>query len=153
MIFLKLSIFQAMKKILLISLTALLLNGCSEKNNYEAAVLEELQREKKSQDPKDYSVPVEKMADCIVEKSSENMPGLFAFDPDRLTALRNYSKMLTLPQSADPKKTMEELRNEFGSPKDLATARSNYIESEMECLALFVANTEGSEKEESAKPE
>ena len=41
-----------MKKILLLSLTALLLNGCSEKNNYEAAVLEELQREKKSQDPK-----------------------------------------------------------------------------------------------------
>jgi hypothetical protein len=61
--------------------------------------------------------------------------------------------MLTLPQSTDPKKTMEELRNEFGSPKDLATARSNYIESEMECLALFMANTEGEEKEETAKPE
>jgi hypothetical protein len=142
-----------MKKILLLSLTALLLNGCSEKNNYEAAVLAELQQEKNSQDPKDYSVPVEKMADCIVEKSSDNMPGLFAFDPDRLTAFRNYTKMLTLPQSADPKKTMEELRNDFGTPKDLTTARSNYIESEMECLALFMANTEGGENEETAKPE
>ncbi len=135
-----------MKKILFLTLTALLLNGCSEKNNYEAAVLSALQRENNSQDPKDYKVPTEKMAGCIVDTSSDNMPGLFALDPARLTAYRNYAKMLTLTESPDPKKTMEELRNDFGSPKELAAARSNYMESEMECLASFMANTEDSEK-------
>ncbi|MEN9757144.1 MAG: hypothetical protein RL755_1331 [Pseudomonadota bacterium] len=142
-----------MKKILFLTLTALLLNGCSDKNNYEAAVLAELQREKNSQDPKDYNVPAEKMADCIVETSAGNMPGLFPLDPARLTSYRNYAKMLTLPESADPKKTMEELRNDFGSPKELAAARSNYIESEMDCLASFLANTEDGEKAKSDKPQ
>jgi hypothetical protein len=142
-----------MKKILFLTLTALLLNGCSDKNNYEAAVLAELQREKNSQDPKDYNVPIEKMTECIVETSSGNMPGLFPLDPARLTAYRNYAKMLMLTESADPKKTMEELRNDFGSPKELAAARSNYIESEMDCLASFLANTEDGEKAKSDKPQ
>ena len=82
------------------------------------------------------------MASCFVEESSKNMAGLFAFDPTRLTAYRNYTKMLTLTQSADPKKTLEELRNDFGSAKELNEARSNYTESELECLTLFVAHEE-----------
>ena len=49
--------------------------------------------------------------------------------------------MLTLAQSADPKKTLEELREGFGSAQKLMEARSNYTESELECLTLFVANT------------
>ncbi len=131
-----------MKKFLLLLLTALLLPGCSDKNNYEAAILAELERGQKTQGSRDYNVPSDKMAACIVEASSKNMAGLFAFDPARLTAYRNYTKMLTLTQSADPKKTLEELRNDFGSAKELNEARSNYTESELECLALFVAHEE-----------
>lgn len=131
-----------MKKLLLLSLAALLLSGCSDKKNYEAAIVAELERDQKTQSAKDYKVPTEKMADCIVEASSKNMKGIFAFDPARMTAYRNYAKMLTLTQSPDPKKTLEELRNDFGSAKDLMEARSNYTESELECLSLFVANTE-----------
>jgi hypothetical protein len=130
-----------MKKIFLLSFVALLLSGCADKNNYEAAVIANLKREA-SKDPKDYKVDPEKMATCIVSMSSQNMHGLFAFDPDRLMAYRNYTKMLTLSESADPKKTMEELRNDFGSVQELTAARSNYIESELECLATFVANSD-----------
>lgn len=131
-----------MKKLLLFLLTALLLPGCSDKNNYEAAILAELERGQKTQGSRDYNVPPDKMAACIVEASSKNMSGLFAFDPARLTAYRNYTKMLTLTQSPDPKKTLEELRNDFGSAKELNEARSNYTESELDCLALFVAHEE-----------
>lgn len=130
-----------MKKLLLLSLAALLLSGCADKNNYEAAVLADVKRDE-SKDKKDYKVDPEKMASCIVEMSSQNMHGLFGFDPERLTAYRNYTKMLTLAESADPKKTMEELRNDFGSVQELTAARSNYIESQMECLASFVENTD-----------
>jgi hypothetical protein len=139
-----------MKKILLLSLTALLLTGCSDKKNYTAAVLAEIERDQKTESAKDYKVPADKMADCIVEASSKNMDGIFAFDPARLTAYRNYTKMLTLTQSTDPKKTLDELRDEFGSAKKLMEARSNYTESELECLTLFVANTD---TEEAAKAE
>lgn len=130
-----------MKKLLLLALPALLLSGCSDKNNYEAAVLADLKREE-SKDPKDYKVDPEKMATCIVNTSAQNMHGLFEFDPDRLMAYRNYTKMLTLPESADPKKTMEELRNDFGSVQELTAARSNYIESQLGCLETFVASSD-----------
>jgi len=49
-------------------------------------------------------------------------------------AYRNYTKMLMLTNSADPKKTLEELRADFGSAKDLAEAHTNYTESLMECF-------------------
>ncbi len=128
-----------MKKIFLLSFMALLLSGCADKNNYEAAVLTELERDAKNADSKEYKLPLDKLAACIVETSAKNMPGLFALDPVRLTSYRHYAKMLTLPQSSDPKKTMEELRQDFGSPKELAAARSNYIESHMECMATFIS--------------
>jgi hypothetical protein len=131
-----------MKKLLLLTLAALLLSGCADKKNYEAAVLVELQRDTKTAESKDYNVPPEKMATCIVESSSKNMAGLFAFDPARMTAYRNYTKMLTLAESTNPKKTMEELQTDFGSAKELAAARSNYTESELECLSSFVMSAE-----------
>ncbi len=131
-----------MKKILLLPLVALLLSGCADKNNYEAAVLEELQRDTKTPETRDYKVPAEKMAGCIVETSSKNMPGIFGLDPARLMAYRNYAKMLTLAKSPDPKKTMEELQTDFGSAKELVAARSNYTESELECLSSFVMSAD-----------
>jgi hypothetical protein len=131
-----------MKKLLLLPLTALLLSGCADKANYETAVLNELQRDTKTAESKDYKVPPEKMATCIVETSAQNMPGVFALDPERLMAYRNYTKMLTLAESKDPKKTMEELQSDFGSVKALMAARSNYTESELECLSTFVMNAE-----------
>lgn len=137
-----------MKKILLLASMALLLSGCTDKNNYETAVLEELQRDAKASDPKEYKVPLDKLAGCIVETSAKNMPGIFALDPQRLTMMRNYTKMLTLAQSPDPKKTMEELRNDFGSAKELVVARSNYTESHLECMAMFVSGNDPKPVEE-----
>lgn len=140
-----------MKKIVLISIATLFFTGCSDKNNYNAAVLAELSRDQKVEGAKEYNVPQDKMADCIVEASAKNMDGIFAFDPARLTAYRNYTKMLTLTQSEDPKKTLDELREAFGSAKNLMEARNNYTESELECLTLFVANTNTEDKPESKK--
>jgi hypothetical protein len=133
-----------MKKLLLISLSALLLPACADKNQYEQAVLEQMQKE---QDIKDYKITPEHMAKCVVDTTSQNMPGIFPFDPKRLMAYRNYTKMLTLANSADPKKTLEELRTDFGSAKDLADAHTNYTESLVECYTAVISESEESEKE------
>ncbi len=133
-----------MKKLLLISLNALLLTACADKNQYEQAVLEEMQKE---QDIKDYKITPEYMTKCVVEKTAQNMPGIFPLDPTRMTAYRNYTKMLTLPKSADPKKALEELRNDFGSAQALSDAHNNYTESLMECYSSVISESEESEKE------
>lgn len=133
-----------MKKILLISLSALLLPACADKNQYEQAVLEQMQKEA---DIKDYKITPEYMTKCVVDTTSQNMPGIFAFDPTRLTAYRNYAKMLTLTQATDPKKTLEELRTDFGTAKDLAEAHTNYTESLMECYSAVISESEKAAKE------
>ena len=133
-----------MKKLLLISLSALLLPACADKTQYEQTVLEQMQLDK---DIKDYKLSPERMAKCVVDTSSGHMPGVFALDPKRLTAYRNYTKMLTLSSSQDPKKTLEELRTDFGSPKELAEAHANYTESLMDCLSAVIMESEGSAKE------
>jgi hypothetical protein len=133
-----------MKKLLLISLSALLLPACADKNQYEQAVLEQMQKE---QDLKDYKITPEYMTKCVVDTTSQNMPGIFVFDPKRLTAYRNYTKMLTLNKSADPKKTLEELRTDFGSAKELAEAHANYTESIMECYSAMISESEDAAKE------
>jgi len=137
-----------MKKLLLISLSALFLPACADKNQYEQAVLEQMQKE---QDIKDYKITPEYMTKCVVEKTAQNMPGIFPFDPKRLMAYRNYTKMLTLANSADPKKTLEELRADFGSAKDLADAHTNYTESLVECYTAVISESEGSEAPEKEK--
>jgi len=49
---------------------------------------------------------------------------------------------LKMGESTDPKKTMEELRQLFGSPKALADAHANYGESVVECLSGLVTGGE-----------
>jgi hypothetical protein len=127
-----------MKKILVI-LIVMLMFGCAEKTEYEQAVLEEVTREK---DIKDYKIQPEKMVECVVATSSKDMPGLIPIDPQRRQAYVNYTKMLKLNTSGDPKKTLEDLRNDFGSPKALAEAHANYAESVVECLSGLVTGEE-----------
>ncbi|MDD5267660.1 MAG: hypothetical protein PHO08_11090 [Methylococcales bacterium] len=133
-----------MKKLLLISLSVLILPACADKNQYEQAVLEQMQKEA---DIKDYKITPEYMTKCVVDTTAQNMPGIFAFDPKRLMAYRNYTKMLNLSKSADPKKTLEELRTDFGSAKDLAEAHTNYTESLMECYSAVISESEEAAKE------
>jgi hypothetical protein len=134
-----------MKKLLLISLSAMLLSGCADRKEYEETVLQQMQMEK---DIKDYKLSPERMAKCVVDTTSNNMPGMFPFDPKRMTAYRNYTKMLMLSSSTDPKKTLEELRNDFGSAKELAEAHSNYTESQMDCLSALIGESEEPTKDE-----
>ena len=135
-----------MKKLMI--LIMLLLAGCAEKQEYENAVAEQL---KSDTDIKDYHVDMQTMQDCVVHTTSGKMPGLFGYDPQRLTAYKNYAKMLKLNSSSDPKKTLEELRIEFGSPKELAEAHANYSESVMECMSGLVTSSEQELKKEEAK--
>ena len=128
-----------MKKRVFIFICALFLSACADKENYQQAVLEQMQAE---QDVKDYKIDPENITKCIVDTSAKDMPGLFPFDPARLTAYRNYTKMLTLKQAKDPKKVMAELRTEFGSPKALADAHSNYTESVVECISAVTIDAE-----------
>lgn len=132
-----------MKKLLLIVMSALLLPACADKNQYEQAVLEQMLKE---QDIKDYKIDPERMAKCVVDTSSGKMPGLFAFDPARMTAYRNYSKMLTLSKAEDPKKTLEALRTDFGSAKDLSDAHNNYTESLVECYTALISSSDADAK-------
>jgi len=134
-----------MKKFAFVIAAALSLPACSDKNDYKQAVLADIKQEK---DLKDYHISPETMADCVVELSSHRMPGFFDLDPERMTAYRNYAKMLTMMQAKDPKQAMEALRAEFGSPKALADAHANYNESMLECYTTVVSKSEGDEDEE-----
>ena len=124
-----------MKKKLLVLLFPLLLVACADKQQYEEVVLEEM---KKEQDVKDYKIDPAYMAKCVIDTTYQRMPGFFAFDPDRLQAYRNYSKMLKMSLAKDPQKTLEELRKDFGSPQELAKAHSVYTESIMDCYTAIL---------------
>jgi hypothetical protein len=113
--------------------------GCAEKTEYEQTVLEQMQMDK---DIKDYKIEPEMMAKCVIHTSTDKMPGLFAYDPERLKAYKNYTKMINLNNSSDPKKLLEELRTDFGSPKELATAHSIYTESVVQCMEGLVTSEE-----------
>ncbi|MCQ8129321.1 hypothetical protein [Methylomonas rivi] len=130
-----------MKKVRLILaiMPIAILAGCSEKAEYEQAVLQQMQKEK---DIKDYNIEPEKMVECVVVTSSKDMPGMVPIDPQRKQAYINYTKMLRLNEAEDPKKMLEELRNDFGSPKALAEAHANYAESVVECMSGLVTGTE-----------
>ena len=138
-----------MNKFLLTIIPALLLTACADKDQYQQAVLEQMQKE---QDIKDYKITPEYMTDCVVELSSQKMPGLFDLDPERLMAYRNYAKLLNLLKAQDPKKAMEELRTEFGSAKAVADAHANYAESLLECYTTVVSKTEEEEKDKEKQP-
>lgn len=137
-----------MNKFLLLSLSALLLTGCADKSKYEEAVLAQMQKEA---DIKDYKITPEYMTECVVDRTTANMPGIIGIDPKRLMAYRNYTKMLTLTESEDPKKVLEELRTDFGSAKDLAEARTNYTESLMECYTAVISKAEKIEQDKAAE--
>ena len=134
-----------MKKIILICISLFLLPACADKEQYEAAVLAEMQAE---QDVKDYNIDPEIMAECVVKVSSDNMPGQFPLDPARLTAYQNYTKMLSMSTAKDKQKTFEELRSTFGSPKELAEAHSNYTDSVMNCYSVIIDRATGGEETE-----
>ncbi|OAI14144.1 hypothetical protein A1507_15820 [Methylomonas koyamae] len=127
-----------MKKVIL-GCSLLLLMGCAEKDEYQNEILEQMKTEK---DIKDYKIAPEEMTKCVVGTSSSNMPGLFLIDPQRRQAYKNYTKMLKLNKSGDPKKTLEELRQDFGDAKKLADAHSNYVESVVDCMSNLVSSTE-----------
>ncbi len=134
-----------MKKILLICATVVLLTACADKKQYEEVVLAQMEKE---QDIKDYNIDPQEMADCVVESTSKNMPGFFPFDVKRLTAYQNYTKMLSMSTAKDKKKTFDELRSTFGSPQELGAAHSNYTESQMTCINIFIQRAEDQEKTE-----
>jgi hypothetical protein len=135
-----------MKKRIPVILSVLLLTACADKEQYEKAVLEQVKQEQAGEGAKSYKIDQERMTRCVVDSTSKHMPGFFPFDPDRLTAYRNYTKMLTLTQSKDPKKTMEELQKDFGSPKALSEAHSNFADSMMNCYSAMEIETESEAK-------
>lgn len=123
-----------MKKLLLICATALLMTACTDKNNYEEAVLTQMKTE---QDIKDYNIAPDDMTECVVEVTAKKMPGMFPLDPDRMMAYRLYTKMVSMSSAKDKKKVFEELKSSFGSPEELRDAHSNYTDSLMTCINIF----------------
>jgi len=73
-----------MKKLLLISLSALLLSGCADKKQYEETVLEQMQLEK---DIKDYKLSPERMAKCVVDTTCGQNARHFCSRPQALDRL------------------------------------------------------------------
>jgi len=84
----------------------------------------------------------------VVDTSSGRMPGVFAFDPARMMAYRNYAKMLNLTKAEDPKKALEALRDDFGSAKELSDAHNNYSESLVECYTALISESDEKGKKE-----
>lgn len=136
-----------MKKLLIISLSALTLSACSEKNEYQQAVLEQI-----SNDPdiKSYHLDPETVSECIVELSSKKMPGLAPFEPIRKAAYKGYTRMISLKKAEKPAKVLKDLRESFGSAEGLADAHMNYSESYLECIST-VTNRVLDEQEEAAE--
>ncbi|MSP27837.1 MAG: hypothetical protein EXR80_05215 [Methylococcales bacterium] len=132
-----------MKKKLLILLCALLLTACADKNQYEQAVLAQMQKEK---DVADYKIAPEDMVSCVVAQTANKMAGVFPLDPARLTDYRNYARMLSPEAAKDPKAEMDQLRTAFGSPEALAEAHTNYTESVVECYSVVISKSEDSAK-------
>jgi hypothetical protein len=123
-----------MKKLFSVTVSLLLLAGCSEKKAYEQALLEQMQKE---QDVKDYNIAPEEMVKCMFETTSDKMPGFFVYDPYRRLTYERYAKMLNASKAPDPKKAFDDLAKEFGSPKKLAEAHTLYTESIMDCYSLI----------------
>lgn len=132
-----------MKKFLIILACSSAITACGDKKLYEQAVLEEM---KKEQDVKDYKIDPEYMAKCVIDTTYDRMPGFFPFDPDRLQAYRNYTKMITLTGSKDAQKKLEELRKDFGSPQELSKAHSVYTESVMDCYTAILHDEKSEDK-------
>lgn len=131
-----------MKKLLLLSISALFLTACTEeKNQFEAAVL---QRMKTDKDVQDYRLDPETVTKCTVDLTSQHMPGIFSLDPRRKPYYIGYTKMLSLEQTKDPKAVLQELQTIFGSGKGVADAHRNYSESVMECMQNLVQKNEDS---------
>ncbi len=128
-----------MKKLLLICTVSAFLTACADKESYETAVLAQMQTEK---DLKDYKIDPEQMTECVVDLSSKKMPGVFPFDPNRLEAYQNYTKMVMMDSVKDKQKMLNDLRELFGSPQDLAEAHSNYTMSVMDCIAAIIKKSE-----------
>lgn len=126
-------------KIALVALALVFLSACAEKEQFEQAVLEQL---KNDQDIKDYKINPQRMADCVVEGTARYMPGAFPADPERKKAYLAYTKMLTLTKSKNPQQVMDELRKEFGSAQELASAHSNYTDSILSCQTTLISETE-----------
>ena len=134
-----------MKKLGLICFSVTLLAGCSDQQNYKQAVLQRIQQDQEAQKElniKDYAIDIERLAGCVVDTSAKNMHGIFPLDPTRMMEYRHYTKLLTFTKAEDPKKAVEELRTEFGSPKEVAEANANFTESMLECYSAMISDTE-----------
>ncbi len=127
-----------MKKILFIFLSALLLNACSEHQQFEETVLSQMKSDK---DIADYNIDPEDITDCVVDTSTKEMPGIFPADPRRKPYLIGYSKMLGLKTSEKPQELLKELTEIFGSSKGIADAHKNYSTSVMMCVQAMVGES------------
>lgn len=70
-------------------------------------------------------------------------------------AYKHYTKMLSMDTAADTdkKRIFDELRTDFGSPKALAAAHTNYTESMMNCMGSVLMKSEDVEKEKDKEGE
>ena len=138
-----------MKKILIISFSALILVACSEQQQYKETVLEQI-----SNDPdiQSYHLDPQSITDCIVDLSSKKMPGVLPFDPMRKTAYKGYTKMIAIKTTEKPEEVLAELRESFGSSQGLADAHRNYSKSYLECVST-VTNLELDDEEEDTEEE
>ncbi|KAF3982359.1 MAG: hypothetical protein HFP81_00630 [Methylococcales symbiont of Hymedesmia sp. n. MRB-2018] len=128
-----------MNKLLLIFTCTVLLTACAEKSEYREAVLADMTTEK---DLKDYNIDPEQMTDCIMDLTGKEMPGAIPIVPERLTAYKNYTKMLSMKTTKDKKASFDELRTIFGSPQELLAAHNNYTKSTMDCINSILMKSE-----------
>lgn len=128
-----------MKKTLPLILITLLISACAEKEQFEQAVLKQMQAEK---DLKDYNLDPEDMTSCIMDLTAKKMPGMFPYDPRRKAYYTGLSKLISVMVSDNPQKTLQEGQEAFASKKEAMQAMMNYTASEMDCIASLLAKQE-----------
>ncbi len=123
----------------------LLLTACGEeKKQYEQAVLAQMQDD---QDIKDYNIDPETMTECVVDLTSKKMPGIVSIDPRREPYYIAYSKLISVKTSKDPRKTLQEIHEAFGSTAEVRKALNNYSSGVMECITALVSKSEKEQSE------
>jgi len=138
-----------MKKLILASLSVLTLAACSDKNEYHQTVLDLVTNDA---DIRSYHLDPETIADCIVDLTSKEMPGVLPFEPRRQDTYRGYTQMISLKTSTNPEEVLKELRESFGSAKGLAEAHMNYSKSYLECISTITNRTlDENEEQETEK--
>lgn len=130
-----------MKKPLLLLIASSLLAGCGSKDKeaFEQALIKQFENDS---DMKDYNIPPEDMAACVLD--GIRVPGPPWGNDKQAAYYQAYTKLLAVrEQPAIAAQALKDAETVFGSAKQATAAALRISESTMQCLTVIVGKNEG----------